>query len=60
MSIKVALIWLAGGLFLVILAQYLPRVAVWLSVLLLASVLLMNSKKYIALSATLTNTIQGK
>ena len=60
MNFKIAMIWLAGALFLVILAQYLPKVAVWLTGLMLVSVLLINSNKYVSFFQGLTTTVTGK
>lgn len=39
-------VWIAAGLFLVILADYLPRVTVWFVLLIMTSVLLLNYKSF--------------
>lgn len=60
MDFKVAMVWLFGALFLVIMAQYLPRATVWLTGLMLASVILINSNKYVAFVQKLQATVAGK
>lgn len=39
-------VWLVAGIFLVILADYLPKVTVWLVALIMVSVLLLNYEEF--------------
>lgn len=56
---KKVFVWITAAFFLIILSDYLPKFVIWLTLLLIASVLLINYQEYVKLINAMQAAIGG-
>lgn len=56
---KKVFVWITAAFFLIILSDYLPKFVIYLTLLLLASVLLINYQEYVKLVNAMSQAVGG-